>query len=84
MVDICKKKSSKAPLPIFDTKVSEVWTFPDDYLVSTSMAAEMLVRSPNTLKKWRHLGEGPSYIRGRPVLYRIGSLKSYSNEMEVQ
>jgi hypothetical protein len=50
-------------------------------LVNTRKAAEILGRSPNTLKRWRYEGVGPAYveIEGR-VSYDVGTLIDYINE----
>lgn len=50
-------------------------------LVSTRQAAEILGRSPNTLKRWRYEGVGPAYveIEGR-VSYDVAVLVEYINE----
>jgi predicted site-specific integrase-resolvase len=47
-------------------------------LVNTPEAAEILGRSPATLKRWRHQGIGPKYveIEGR-VSYNINVLLEY-------
>jgi predicted site-specific integrase-resolvase len=47
-------------------------------LVSTRDAAEILGRSPATLKRWRHEGIGPNWIEleGR-VSYDVGALLDY-------
>lgn len=49
-------------------------------LVNTRKAAEILGRSPNTLKRWRYEGVGPSYveIEGR-VSYDVAVLIEYIN-----
>ena len=69
--------------PKKDLTIYEIWNLPDDAVVTTVTAAKMLVRSPKTLKKWRTMGEGPAYVRGRPVTYRVGSLKTYNLGLEV-
>lgn len=50
-------------------------------LVNTKKAAEILGRSPNTLKRWRYEGVGPRYveIEGR-VSYDVAVLIEYINE----
>ena len=50
-------------------------------LVNTRKAAEILGRSPNTLKRWRYEGVGPAYveIEGR-VSYDVAVLIEYINE----
>jgi len=47
-------------------------------LVNTRRAAEILGRSPNTLKRWRHEGIGPDYveIEGR-ISYDVSVLLEY-------
>lgn len=62
--------------------ISNYWDIHDDSQVDTDVAAMLLGRQPTTLKKWRSLGVGPSYMRGRPVMYRIGSLRDYIEEMQ--
>jgi hypothetical protein len=49
-------------------------------LVNTRKAAEILGRSPNTLKRWRYEGVGPDYveIEGR-VSYDVAVLIEYIN-----
>lgn len=51
------------------------------HLVNTRRAAEMLGRSPATLKRWRYEGVGPAYveIEGR-VSYDVAVLVEYINE----
>lgn len=50
-------------------------------LVNTRKAAEILGRSPNTLKRWRYEGIGPAYVEmeGR-VSYDVAVLIEYINE----
>jgi len=50
-------------------------------LVNTRRAAEILGRSPATLKRWRYEGVGPRYveIEGR-VSYDVAVLIDYINE----
>ena len=50
-------------------------------LVNTTKAAEILGRSPNTLKRWRYEGVGPRYVQmeGR-VSYDVAVLIEYINE----
>lgn len=50
-------------------------------LVNTRQAAEILGRSPATLKRWRYEGVGPAYvaIEGR-VSYDVAVLIEYINE----
>jgi len=50
-------------------------------LVNTRRAAEILGRSPNTLKRWRYEGVGPRYVEmeGR-VSYDVSVLIEYINE----
>jgi hypothetical protein len=50
-------------------------------LVNTRKAAEILGRSPNTLKRWRYEGVVPAYveIEGR-VSYDVAVLINYINE----
>jgi hypothetical protein len=62
--------------------ISNYWDMHDDSQVDTDIAAMLLGRKPTTLKKWRSDGVGPSYMRGRPVMYRIGSLRGYIEEMQ--
>lgn len=47
-------------------------------LVNTGKAAEILGRSPATLKRWRYEGIGPDYVamEGR-VSYDVGVLLEY-------
>ena len=49
--------------------------------VTTDVAATMIGRSPNTLKRWRYEGVGPEYIvyRGR-VRYDVGVLARFNDE----
>ena len=50
-------------------------------LVNTRKAAEILGRSPSTLKRWRYEGVGPAYVEmeGR-VSYDVAVLIEYINE----
>lgn len=50
-------------------------------LVNTRRAAEILGRSPATLKRWRYEGVGPAYVEmeGR-VSYDVAVLIEYINE----
>jgi hypothetical protein len=50
-------------------------------LVNTRKAAEILGRSPATLKRWRYEGGGPAYVEmeGR-VRYDVAVLIDYINE----
>lgn len=51
--------------------------WPDDS-ISAQAAAELLSRSASTLNGWRHLGEGPAFIRaGGRVRYRIADLAEF-------
>lgn len=49
--------------------------------VTTEVAATMIGRSPNTLKRWRYEGVGPEYMfyRGR-VRYDVGVLARFNEE----
>ena len=48
-----------------------------EYL-TTAEVAELLRRSPNTLRYWRHRGEGPPSFRvGRRVLYARADVKKF-------
>ena len=41
-------------------------------------AADYLGIAPQTLRNWRHLKKGPSYVKlGRRVLYRLEDLKAF-------
>jgi len=57
---------------------SAIKQFPIPELVDTRRAAEILGRSPATLKRWRCEGTGPSYIEieGR-VSYDVAVLLDY-------
>jgi|ERR1700694_789626 len=57
-------------------EISRAGTVPQ--LVATQKAAEMLGRSPATLKRWRYEGVGPSWIEmeGR-VSYDVAVLLEY-------
>ena len=50
-------------------------------LVNTRKAAEILGRSPATLKRWRYEGTGPRYVEmeGR-VSYDVAVLVDYINQ----
>ena len=50
-------------------------------LVNTRRAAQILGRSPATLKRWRYEGVGPNYVEmeGR-VSYDVAVLIEYINE----
>ena len=50
-------------------------------LINTRKAAEILGRSPATLKRWRYEGVGPRYVamEGR-VSYDVAVLIEYINE----
>lgn len=43
---------------------------PPERRLVTEEVAEMLRRSPETVKWWRRKGIGPKYRPGRPVTYR--------------
>jgi len=58
------------------------WGYCDSYVVPPEIAAQLLIRQPNTLKKWRSDQIGPAYIKGKPPLYRIGDLKEYLDQMK--
>ena len=50
-------------------------------LVNTRQAAEILGRSPATLKRWRYEGVGPAYVEmERRVSYDVAVLIEYINE----
>ena len=50
-------------------------------LVNTRKAAEILGRSPATLKRWRYEGVGPAYVEmERRVRYDVAVLIEYINE----
>jgi len=50
-------------------------------LVNTRKAAEILGRSPATLKRWRYEGVGPAYVEiERRVSYDVAVLIEYVNE----
>lgn len=47
-------------------------------LIRESVAAEMLGMQPATLRKWRHTGDGPPFIRmGRAIRYEISEVLGY-------
>jgi hypothetical protein len=47
-------------------------------LLNTAQAAAYLGREPQTLRKWRSLGEGPRFSgRGRGVRYRLRDLDAW-------
>ena len=47
-------------------------------------AADYLRISPETLRQWRHLGEGPRYLKmGRAVRYRQSDLDLWINAIGV-
>ena len=49
-------------------------------LINTAKAAEMLGRSPATLKRWRYQGVGPTYVTiERRVRYDVAALIDYVN-----
>ena len=50
-------------------------------MVSTRVAAEIIGRSPDTLKRWRYEGVGPEYtvFRGR-VRYDVSVLRKFNAE----
>lgn len=51
-------------------------SFPD--LVDTKAAARLLVRPPETLKRWRYEGVGPDWIEMEgKVMYEIAALLAY-------
>jgi predicted site-specific integrase-resolvase len=54
---------------------------PRPELVTTSVAAKILGRSANTLKRWRYEGVGPAYVQfeGR-VRYDVNVLLDYIRE----
>ena len=53
--------------------------FPD--FIATKRAAEILGRSPATLKRWRYEGVGPAYVEmERRVRYDVAVLIEYINE----
>lgn len=62
--------------------ISNYWEMHDDFQVNTDKAAMLLGKKPATLKKWRSDGCGPAFTRGRPVMYRIGSLRDYIEGMQ--
>ena len=50
-------------------------------LVNTRKAAEILGRSPATLKRWRYEGIGPEYVEmEHRVSYDVGALLEYIRE----
>ena len=51
---------------------------PIPQIVNTRRAAEILGRSPNTLKRWRYEGVGPDYVnhRGR-IQYDVAVLLEF-------
>lgn len=59
----------------------------DDLLLSTEEAAEFLGVKTGTLATYRSQGEGPAYVKVKEnngkVLYRLGSLRSYCKNREV-
>jgi hypothetical protein len=57
----------------------------NDPLLSQYEAAAELHKHPRTLKRWRDLGEGPSYVKmGQAVLYRRGAIRQWLGSIEVQ
>lgn len=58
-------------------------------LLSTAEAAALMRRSPATLRRWRHIGAGPAFVRiaraGRhSVLYRRDDLVAWVAAREVR
>jgi len=50
--------------------------FPE--LVDTKAAAQLLVRPPETLKRWRYEGVGPDWIEMEgKVVYEVSALLAY-------
>ncbi|WP_269929150.1 helix-turn-helix domain-containing protein [Kocuria massiliensis] len=49
---------------------------PQDRLTAQE-AAEYLNKSVQTLQGWRSDGEGPAYIKGRPIMYRVSELEEF-------
>ena len=48
-------------------------------------AASFLRISPETLRQWRHLGEGPKYLKmGRSVRYNREHLENWLQEIAVE
>lgn len=50
-------------------------------LLTTAEAAALLRQSPNTLKYWRHMKQGPPYATiGRRIVYRRIDLDKYIDQ----
>lgn len=53
-------------------------------ILTPKEAAEYLRLSPETLRQWRHLGEGPKYLKpGRSVKYRKCDIMAWLDEITV-
>ena len=54
-------------------------------LLDSREAAKYLTVARQTLAKWRHLGQGPSYVRvgNRDIRYRLSALEAWLEERAV-
>ena len=47
-------------------------------LIREAAAAALIDSTPATLRKWRHLGKGPEFVRfGRSIRYDVAELDRY-------
>jgi len=58
---------------------------PDDYLLTSDELASWLGVAPITIKRWRRVGEGPTYARAglRAVRYKKGDVLAWLSSRAV-
>ncbi|WP_313008910.1 helix-turn-helix transcriptional regulator [Stutzerimonas nitrititolerans] len=61
-------------------ELTELYTLPDDALVTAAEAAAFLRLKVNTLAWYRCKGCGPSFVRigGTSIRYRLGDIRAYA------
>ncbi len=70
----CRKQREQAS----DSRPPSITSANLPQLVNTARAAQILGRSPNTLKRWRYEGVGPDYVEIQArVSYDVAVLAEY-------
>ncbi len=56
----------------------------DDDLLTLDQAAEILMKSPNTLRWWRQTGDGPAFFKiGRSLYTTVGDVRRFIRQQRI-
>jgi predicted DNA-binding transcriptional regulator AlpA len=65
-------------------KKSEAWIMDLNSTFNEHIAAKFMGLAVQTLRNWRNLGKGPSYIKlGRCIRYRLADLEEYIQNRKI-